>query len=97
MHFLRGLNLDIAFLSASSWNARWISTPTEVKVSIKQAAVAASAKRILICDSSKYGKVGTFNAVAIEDLDLIITDDGLPDNARLAIKQSGAELMITGS
>ncbi len=92
--FLRSLNIDIAFLSASSWNAVWISTPTEAKVSVKKAAVAASAKRVLICDSSKYGKVGTFNAVAIAELDFIVTDDNLPENARQAIKQSGAELMI---
>jgi len=93
-HFLSNLNIDIAFLSASSWNARWISTPTEAKVSVKKAATAAAAKRILICDSSKYGKVGIFNAVAIKDLDVIITDDGLPESAREAIIPMGVQLMI---
>lgn len=92
--FLHGLNIDVAFLSASSWNARWISTPTEAKVSVKKAAVAASSKRVLICDSSKYGKVGIFNAVPIRALDHIITDDGLPENAREALASSGVELTI---
>lgn len=93
-HFLKNLNIDVSFLSASSWNARCISTPTEAKVSVKKAAVDAAAKRILICDSSKYGRVGIFNAVPIDVLDVIITDDNLPQNAREALKQTGVELMI---
>jgi Transcriptional regulators of sugar metabolism len=92
--FLRNLNIDISFLSASSWNARCISTPTEAKVSVKKAAVGAASKRVLICDSSKYGRVGIFNAVPIDMLDAIITDDGLPESAREALKQTGVELLI---
>ncbi len=92
--FLKNLNIDVAFLSASSWNARCISTPTEAKVSVKKAAVGAASKRILICDSSKYGQIGLFNAVPIGMLNIIITDDGLPENARDALKQSGVELII---
>jgi DeoR/GlpR family transcriptional regulator of sugar metabolism len=92
--FLNNLNLDLAFLSASSWNARWTSTPTEIKVSAKKAALSAAAKRILICDSSKYGKVGIFNAFALKELDIVITDDGLPENAREAVLQNGINLMI---
>ncbi len=92
--FLLDLNLDLSFLSASSWNARWVSTPTEAKVSVKKAACAAAAKRVLICDSSKYGKVGFFNAVSLEELDIVVTDDRLPENARGAVLQSGVQLFI---
>ncbi|MDR2945593.1 MAG: DeoR/GlpR transcriptional regulator, partial [Candidatus Adiutrix sp.] len=95
--FLRNLNLDISFLSASSWNTRWISTPSEGKVAVKEAALAAAAKRVLICDSSKYGKVGIFNAVPLESLDLVITDDRLPDSARQAVSKSGVRLVIASA
>ncbi len=95
--FLKNLNIDIAFLSASSWNARFISTPTEAKVQVKKAAVEAASKRVLICDSTKYGKVGIFNAVPIAALDAIITDDRLPASARDALKQTGVEVVIADS
>ncbi len=95
--FLRNLNLDISFLSASSWNTKWVSTPTEGKVAVKEAAVAAAAKRVLICDSSKYGKVGIFNAVALDALDLVITDDQLPDTARAALAKNGIRLLIASA
>ncbi len=92
--FLESLNLDIAFLSASSWNVRCISTPTESKVCVKQAAARAAARSVLICDSSKYGKVGMFNALPLNALDLVITDSGLPENAQEAVRQSGVQLLV---
>lgn len=93
-HFLHNLNVDISFISSSSWNARWISTPTEAKVAIKKAAAAAANKRILICDSSKYGKVGTFNAVPLAEMDIVITDGKLPESAKSALMQTGVHLVV---
>ncbi|WP_244664810.1 DeoR/GlpR family DNA-binding transcription regulator [Candidatus Symbiopectobacterium sp. 'North America'] len=93
-HFLHNLNVNISFISSSSWNARWISMPTEAKVAIKKAAVAAANKRILICDSSKYGKVGTFNAVSLEEMDIVISDSNLPESAKSALLQTGVHLVV---
>lgn len=93
-HFLHNLNVDISFISSSSWKGRWISTPAEAKVAIKKAAVAAANKRILICDSSKYGKVGTFNAVSLEEMDIVITDSNLPESAKSALLQTGVHLVV---
>jgi Transcriptional regulators of sugar metabolism len=92
--FFRSVNIDIAFLSASSWDSRYISTPSEAKVPVKRAVVSAAARRILVCDSAKYGKVGFFNALPLSDVDTIITDRGLDPNVRAALTQAGTDVLI---
>ncbi len=73
---------------------RYISTPTEAKVPVKQAAVAASAKRILVSDATKYGKIGFFKAVPLGDLDAVITDSGLDPLVRKAMAATGLNVII---
>ena len=92
--FIAGVNIDISFISAPSWDMQYISTPMESKVPVKQAAVAASARNILVSDSSKYGKVGFFKAVPLRDLDAVITDNGLDPLVRKALTTMGLDVVI---
>ncbi|KAA9156947.1 DeoR/GlpR transcriptional regulator [Amycolatopsis acidicola] len=76
---LRELSLDIAFLTSSSWDLRrGVTIPAESKVEPKKAAVAAATTPVLVAASSKYGTFGRYRILGLDDLDLIITDDGLP-------------------
>ena len=93
---LRQLFIDLAFISASSWSMRGLSTPSEDKVAVKKAIVDASRRRILLSDTSKYGKVATYLALPIAVFDAIITDSYLPDAAQTAIQQANITLHITG-
>lgn len=88
------LNLDLSFLSTSSWNANWISTPNEAKIAVKIAAVKASRRTILVSDSTKYGRLGFFNIIAPQEMDGIITDTGLPVAAQEQLIRSGVDLML---
>ncbi|AGB81729.1 transcriptional regulator of sugar metabolism [Serratia sp. FGI94] len=93
---LRQLFIDLAFISASSWSMRGLSTPSEDKVAVKKAIVDASRRRILLSDTSKYGKVATYLALPIAVFDAIITDSYLPDAAQTAIQQANITLHMTG-
>ncbi|MBH1928369.1 DNA-binding transcriptional repressor YgbI [Serratia rubidaea] len=93
---LRQLFIDLAFISASSWSMRGLSTPSEDKVAVKKAIVDASRRRILLSDTSKYGKVATYLALPIAVFDAIITDSHLPDAAQTAIQQANITLHMTG-
>ena len=88
------LNLDLAFLSTSSWNSEWISTPSESKIAVKIAAVRASQRSVLVSDSTKYGKVGFFNIIKLQELDGIITDTGLPLAVQEQMARSSINLML---
>ena len=71
-----------------------VSTPAENKVPVKQAIVQSAVRAVLVTDSSKYGKVGTFNAVPLEALSAIVTDGGLADSVREAIGKIGIAVHI---
>ncbi|SQJ23650.1 DNA-bindng transcriptional repressor SrlR [Serratia rubidaea] len=75
---------------------RGLSTPSEDKVAVKKAIVDASRRRILLSDTSKYGKVATYLALPIAVFDAIITDSHLPDTAQTAIQQANITLHMTG-
>lgn len=90
---LRGLNIDVAFVSTSSWNQRGISTPSEDKVLVKQAIVASSQLNYLVSDSSKYGKIATFHAVDIDCFDKVITDRRFPISSTQDLSERGLEVV----
>ena len=91
---IRRFNFDIAFISTSSFGLRGVSTPSENKVAVKRAITQSAVRSVLVTDSSKYGRIGTFNAVPLEALSAIVTDSGLPENVRTAITQRGIALHI---
>lgn len=77
--FLNGINIDIAFISSSSWSLKGLSTPSEGKVLVKQAIINASKTNYLVSDSSKYGRIASFHALDIEVLDGVISDCNLSE------------------
>lgn len=91
---LRQLSIDIAFISTSSWNLTGLSTPDENKIPVKKAIIQASSKAILVSDSSKYGKVATFQLYPLTTFDAIICDKQLLENAQEAIKKLNIELHL---
>ena len=92
--FIASVNIDVGFISAPSWDMDYISTPTESKVVVKRAVIAAAAHKVLVCDSSKYGKVGLFKAISLKDLNVIITDSGLDPFARKGMLAAGLSIII---
>ncbi|MCS2149975.1 DeoR/GlpR family DNA-binding transcription regulator [Scandinavium manionii] len=84
---LENLFIDVAFISASSWNLRGLSTPNENKAIVKQAVARVSEKCILLSDSSKYGKMANFRVMPLTELDLIISDEGLSDSVEQLTSQ----------
>lgn len=91
---LRNLSIDIAFISASCWGPRGISTPDEDKVVVKRAVSEVSSKRVLLADASKYGKIATYLALPLTDFDAVITDTGLASTAHEELATKEIELII---
>ncbi len=50
-------------------------------------------KRVLVVDSSKFGKKGFIKILPIEKIDLIITDTGLPESIAAEFKERGIEVL----
>lgn len=93
---IREFNIDLAFISTSSWNQRGISTPLEEKVVVKKAICDVANTCCLVTDASKYGKVASFHAVDMARIDLIITDNNLAPHTFDVLTQLGINVLLAG-
>lgn len=89
---LRNINPDIAFITCNSWSVeKGVTTPTEEKSALKYDLISNAAKKVLIADSSKYGKCSLFKACNIQDLDYIVCDNNLLLEDQEKLNQSGVQ------
>lgn len=89
---LAELSLDLAFLSSSSWDMRHgVTTPVEAKIDPKRAAMASAEKTVLLADSSKFGRYAKYRVLALEELDLVISDSNLNETAAWEIQGLGVD------
>ncbi|NED96696.1 DeoR/GlpR transcriptional regulator [Phytoactinopolyspora alkaliphila] len=92
---LRAVSIDVSFVSASSWDlARGVTTPSEDKVAVKQAAMSVASTSVLVAGSSKYGTFSLYRVAWLEDFARVITDDGLPITAVHGLRDRGVDLVL---
>jgi DeoR family transcriptional regulator of aga operon len=54
-----------------------------------------SKTRVLLADSSKFGKIMPICLCGFNDIDILITDPGIPDQFKAAFEASGVKVIIT--
>ena len=82
-------NVDVAFLGTNGISLdRGLTTPDPVEAATKQLMLSAARRRILLADHSKVGLVSLCKHGELRDIDLLITDAGLPDDQRAALSDS---------
>lgn len=92
---LHELSIDIAFLTTSSWDARrGVTIPTESKVDPKRAAMHAATTSVLVAASSKYGTFGRYRVADLDELDTVVTDDGLGDGELELVRGAGTDVVL---
>ena len=92
---LEAVVVQKAFLGAQSVEPFAGVTETSPEIArVKRAMVQAARQVILVADSSKWMRTGFIKVVSISDLQTIVTDGGLPAEARSAIERAGTELVL---
>lgn len=77
---LQNIYPDFAFVSCNSWSLNeGVTAPTEEKAYLKKSLLHGAKRKVLVADSSKYGKYSLFCATSLNALTDIITDNGLSD------------------
>jgi DeoR family transcriptional regulator, fructose operon transcriptional repressor len=84
------INVDIAFLGTNGISInRGLTTPDPAEASIKRLMLGSARRRILLSDHSKVGHVATCKYGELTDIDLLITDFGLPSSQHKALQAAG--------
>ncbi|MBE6422227.1 DeoR/GlpR family DNA-binding transcription regulator [Succinivibrio dextrinosolvens] len=92
---LSRLHPDYAFISCNAWDIKYgITAPTSDKANFKHDLIESGACTVLLADSSKYGKSQLFSVADIRDIDVIITDNNLPESVAEQIRSLGIKLIL---
>ncbi len=95
INFFDSINADISFLSPVGISIeKGISTATEFDAEIMRAIMRCSKKKILIGDSSKFGKFSYINFAPLNSFDEIITDRSLDRKCYKKIRDTGINIKI---
>jgi len=92
---LAELNADVAFLGTNGLHPeRGLTTPDPAEAHVKRAMLASARRRILLCDHSKIGSISTVQHATLEDIDLLITDDGATSDQLATLRAAGLEIQV---
>ncbi|HLF43246.1 MAG TPA: DeoR/GlpR family DNA-binding transcription regulator [Acidimicrobiia bacterium] len=92
---LRFLRADKAFLSCNGVSAEFGATTPEILVAAADKALAAAAKDVIvIADHTKVGSVALCQTLAIDEIDLLITDPQAPKDEIDALRAAGLEVVL---
>lgn len=78
-----GINLDTGITCSNLQEA-----------SLTTAMMKACTQTVVLADSSKFGRRGFGKIGNIEDIDIIVTDSGVPDNMKKKIEDLGVQILI---
>jgi DeoR family transcriptional regulator, fructose operon transcriptional repressor len=87
---LAEINVDVAFLGTNAISVdRGLTTPDPAEAAVKRLMLLSARRRILLADSSKVGAVSLVKHADLSDIDLLITDTGLPDGELRTLLAAG--------
>ena len=92
---LQYLRADVLFLGTNALNVEHgLSTPDRDEAATKRAMVASARRVIVLADASKLGVESTLRFARIDEVDVLVTDDGVADADRRALLRAGLEVVV---
>ncbi len=80
---IRRTRADKAFISAAGIHSSLgITTVYPYELETKRAILSSAKTRVLVADSSKFGKTKSVYFADLKDFNIVITDSGIPDEYR---------------
>lgn len=90
----RKLSLDVCLFSANGFTDDKVDNHFLSGVPTKEIMIQQAKRSICVIDSSKYNRTCRFQFCRWEDVDALITDSGLPLEAREHIARKGVEVHV---
>jgi len=92
---LRSLHLDMVFLGVHGMSDRaGFTTPNLEECETNRALVEAGGRLVVLADHTKWGLVGISTIADLAEADVLVTDDGIPQEAREVLSDQVGELII---
>ena len=92
---IASLHVDRLFLGVHGMDARaGYTTPNLAEAQTNQALIASARQVVIMADSTKWGTVGLADFGRLPVADVLITDDGISDEARSILENQVGELIV---
>lgn len=92
---IRNTRADKAFISTGGFDPEMgLTTFFDYEAAIKREMIRSARHIILVADSTKFGKISVAHFAELDDVDTIITDDGISKEYREILVDRGIELII---
>jgi DeoR family fructose operon transcriptional repressor len=97
LHLLEMINVDMTFLGVAGFDNRGYSCQNAVEALVKKKMLERAKTGVVLADSSKYGRMAFSTFAQLSDADVLITDDGITDEAHRTLTERGVEVLIAPS
>ena len=88
------VNFDLAIMGVTSYSSDGgFSCGALMESYLKQTVIRQSAETILLMDSSKTDKKSTFHVCALEEADIVVSDQNISKEFQIECKKAGVELI----
>jgi DeoR/GlpR family transcriptional regulator of sugar metabolism len=92
---LRDLNLDLVFMGVHGIDDEaGFTTPNLMEAETNRALIHAGRRLVVVADSTKWGVVGMSTYAALDEADVLVTDDKLPPDAAALLEERVGELVL---
>lgn len=89
------VRVDVAFMGTNGISlGHGLSTPDSSEAAAKRAMIASAHRVVVLADSSKFGEETTIRFADLDDVDVIVTDSGAPEEDVAALRERGIEVVV---
>jgi DeoR/GlpR family transcriptional regulator of sugar metabolism len=94
---IASLHFDVLFLGVHGISLEaGLSTPNLAEAETNRQLVQSARRVVVVADHTKWGTVGLSSFAALEEVDTLVTDTGLPTDARREISEHLRRLVVAG-
>jgi DeoR/GlpR family transcriptional regulator of sugar metabolism len=86
---IAAMRADVLFMSSMAISAGIVFQPDQELALVKRAMIAAAARRVLLVDHSKFGRIALHRVAALRDFDLVVVDEGIDQAGLQQIRDAG--------
>jgi len=90
---LATLRVDRLFLGVHGLDESGLMTPNLAEAATDRALLRCAAAVTVLADHTKWGVVGLARIAPLEEVDVVVTDAGLPEPARAVLADAGCTLL----
>jgi len=95
---LRHLHVDLLFMGVHGMDERrGYTTPNLMEADTNRALMEAARRVVVVADHTKWGVVGLSSIAALDEADVLITDDGLAPEVLDTLSGHVAELVVAAA